>query len=162
MKIDINIFNPSSIESAIRQLDRYSKRLEKACAELTEELARVGAKVVDDRYAEANEDKLYVVYYASTKNGWEIVAEGENVVFIEFGTGDDTRNYRHLDIGAEISKGSWSASEGTGTYARHGHWHYKGVDYKGTSPTWGFYYAKVEMKEQVVNIAKEVFKKWLM
>lgn len=164
MQIDIDIFNPSSINKAIKELDRIANRLEKACSELAERIAKLGAQTVDNEYRAMSEDKPFDVYYAQMDKGWAIIAEGENVVFLEFGTGVYTTDYSHPDAKGlpPIEAGEWSKSEGSGVFARHGHWHYRKKYYEGTTATHGFYFAKQEMKEQAVLIAKEVFHKWLM
>ena len=163
MRIDINIFDDKSIDNAIKALDKYKRNLEKASAEIAERLAKLGAQTVDNAYHSVPEDKPFDVFYEPTKNGWLIVALGENVIFLEFGTGVYTTDYRHPEaVGLPpIEQGEWSKNEGSGVFVRHGHWHYRRKYYEGTIATQGFYFAKQEIKEQAYIIAREVFHKWL-
>ena len=166
MKITVDLFNPKSIDDAIKELERYSNRLESACMELAERLAKLGAQTVENEYRSASEEKQFVVECTQTDNGWTIIAEGENVVFLEFGTGVLTEDYEHPEaVGLpNISPGSYSQTEGRGNFVvgSHEYWYYRKKRYSGTIATHGFYFAKREMKEQAILIAREVFHKWLM
>lgn len=160
MKIKIDVLDRDSVASAIDKLNLYSKGIDDKISQIIEILTKLGTEIVEYSYSLSLEE--YDVSCQVKGNSSMIMAEGDNVIFLEFGTGSYTED--HTDdmetFGLPpIFGGSWSATEGSGVYARYGHWHYKGVDYQGTNPTRGFYFASKEIKEQAVNIAKRIFKK---
>ena len=160
MKIRLNVLDPDSIDRAITQIKEYKKDLERKAEEVIFELANMGKEIVDTQFSISGED--YDISCETNGKYAMIIAEGENVVFLEFGTGVDTvaPDPEMESVGLPpIYAGAWSETEGSGVFARHGHWHYKGVDYTGTMATKGFYFASKEIKEQAVNVAKKVFKK---
>ena len=57
-----------------------------------------------------------------------------------------------------IADGSWSATEGTGEYAKYGSWHHKKQKYVGVAPTLGMYNASRVMRDFVAQYVKEVMK----
>ena len=63
----------------------------------------------------------------------KVLAEGEDVFFLEFGIGDDTYpgggDFAEQS-GVDVSPGSWSRAH-NGPYSRHGHWHYSKRFYYG-------------------------------
>ena len=162
--IKVNIFDESSIDRAIDELKKCSKDVKSKAERIADELARIGAKVVDDNYRKSHEED-YVVYYLTQqdigKSKCLIVAEGENVMFLEFGTGvytDDFSDEFEHDTLPPIFGGSWSQSEGMGHFRPdHQFWYYNRHKYEGTLPMMGFYFATKEMKEQAENIVRKEF-----
>ena len=163
MKINVNLFDPKQIDSAIRRIEKTSKAIETLSNTLAEKLAKIGCEVVSEEYtamADFYESKPFVVETIKTDEGYAIIATGENVMFLEFGAGDMVEDYEHPEADLPpIESGEWSRTEGSGVYDRHGFWHYRRKLFRGTYATKGFYYASEEMKEQAVKIAKEVFSK---
>ena len=159
MNLRLNILKPDEIQDTADKLRDYAKKLKKAEDEILYQLAELGAKEVEISYAGADEEKEYDVYFRQTENGYVIIAEGENVVFLEFGTGIDTENYPDNQFTeADVYPASWSWSEGSGTFYRYGYWHYKRKLYYGTPAYKGFYFAKKEMVEQADKIIKRVLR----
>lgn len=160
MKIKVNIYDPDSIKDAIDQVNSYSKWLETKIEEIISRLADLGEQIVDSHYSQSGE--AFITYCEKNRDSAMIIAVGDNVVFLEFGTGFDVQDKRE-DLGMEteglpeIYGGSWSETEGRGTFARHGHWHYRNVDYTGTEARLGFYFASKAIRDKAVEIAKEVF-----
>lgn len=162
MKIKITL-DKDSIDTAIAQVKAYKKSLNAKVERIVEELANMGARIVESQYAIPMDDSDYDVSCIVNGNNAMIIAEGDGVIFLEFGTGVDVTD-KTQEFGMEteglppIYPGSWSETEGSGVFAKHGHWHYKGVDYTGTMATMGFYFASKEIREKAVNVAKKVFR----
>ena len=162
--IKVNLLKENSIDRAIAELQKYTERLTKRAEKIANDLTKIGAKIVDDRYKMSHEE--YVVYYLTAKDRGKktclIVAEGENVMFLEFGTGiytDDFSDEFDHDTLPPIFGGSWSQTEGMGHFRPdHQYWYYNRVKYQGTLPMMGFYFATKEMKEQAETIVREAFK----
>lgn len=166
MKITIDIFNQQSLNNALIALEKICLNIESACNEITERLAKIGRQVVEAEYLSAMDEKPFEVTIEQTNKGYMVIATGENVVFLEFGTGVLTEDYegRESELPILIQPGSWSQTEGRGNFVvgSHEYWYHNRKKYSGTIATKGFYFAKQEMKEQAKIIAKEVFHKWLM
>lgn len=163
MKININLFDPKSIDNAIKEIERYRDNLHKACEEIARRLAEIGAEVVKQSYSIT--DELVNVEPVKTETGYAIIAKGENVVFLEFGTGIFTEDYEHPNATGlpNIAPGSWSQTEGKGHFipGEHEYWYYNHKKYSGTVATQGFYFAKKKMVEQATQIIREELHKWL-
>lgn len=161
MKIKVNVFDPASIDNAISQIKAYRNSLQSKIETIVERLAILGTQVVEYQYGLSHED--FEVSCITNGNSSMIIAEGDNVVFLEFGTGVYTEDHSS-EMEAEglppIFAGSYSQTEGMGHFRPdHQYWYYEGIKYAGTLPTQGFYFASKEIKEQAVEIAKKVFKK---
>lgn len=163
MRIRVNLLSEDSVKEALKQIKDYTKEVERRANEVISYLVEKGSRIVDAQYSLVDEDKPYEVYCLVNGNSAMIIAEGENVVFLEFGTGVDVRDYTSGEMETEglppIYSSSWSQLEGTGTFYRHGHWHYNGKDYTGTMATQGFYFASKEIREHAVEEAKRIFRK---
>ena len=163
LKIKVNVFDPDSIQNAIDQLNLYKKTLQPKMNEIIEKLAVIGKQIVDYQYSGGTETDFYEVYCITNGNNAMIIAEGDGVMFLEFGAGVYTSDYT-AELATEglppIFPGSYSQTEGRGFFRPgHEYWFYQHKKYVGAYPTRGFYMASVEMKEQAVEIAKKVFKK---
>lgn len=83
------VLTTESINSAIKELKAYQKSLPKKAKQLAIELAETGASEAESRFASA----LYAgtndssVEIQKTRDGAAVVASGNAVAFIEFGTG---------------------------------------------------------------------------
>lgn len=161
MKLKINVFDEKSVEDAIAKINDYSKTLQGKADEIVARLTEIGRQVVDYQYSLSHEE--YEVSCIVKGNSSMIIAEGDNVMFLEFGTGvytDDHTEEMEAEGLPPIFAGSYSQSEGMGHFRPdHQYWYYEGVKYQGTLPLQGFYFASKEIREQAVEIAIKVFKK---
>lgn len=157
MKINITL-DSASIDKAIQRIESYQKSIQSKANKLLMRLADIGVAEVQNCFAATNyhgdggEPKIY---REKTENGYKVVADGDDVLFIEFGTGDAA--FYPEDVGINVYPGSWSSTEGTGEYAKYGSWHHKKVKYRYSDPALGFVRAKAEILYQAPTIAKEIF-----
>lgn len=164
MRIRVNLLSEDSVREAIKQIRYYRKEVQRRANEVVSVLARMGTEIVDTQFSIVNEHDPPEVYCLVNGNSAMIIAEGDNVVFLEFGTGVDVTD-KTQELGMEteglppIYAGSWSETMGRGTFARYGWWHYKGQLYTGTMATQGFYFASKEIREKAVEEAKRIFRK---
>lgn len=161
MKIKIKL-SRDSVDEAITQVKAYRRNLPNKTEEILTKLANMGKQIVDFRFSLTGEE--YDVSCIVNGNNAMIIATGDNVVFLEFGTGvgviDKTEEFGMETAGLPpIYSGSWSETEGSGVFARHGYWHYNGHFYAQTMATQGFYFASKEIRDKAVEEAKRVFKK---
>lgn len=160
----------SSIKNAVKELRQYSAWVQSKEAELRSRLAELGRSIAEIRFNSvipSNGDSI-TVRVDDNGNTATIYAEGEQVAFIEFGTGAKL-GYGHpkpyVD-GQTFGPGTWS----DGPEGKH-HWNemtkdgkYKGWWYGedgkhtyGNQPAMAMYMAVNEITANVTRIAKEVF-----
>lgn len=162
MKLVIDPFDNKSIVEAEKQVRRYQKDFLKKESEFIRRLKELGVSVATVGFASADYDGLNDVLIAETQSGNRatVIAYGETVGFIEFGTG--------------VKYPEWDGSNTDYTPPKHGTYGKgKGANPKGwwfsTSPgssrhTYGnppaeaMLTARNTMIEQVVQIAKEVWR----
>lgn len=164
MKIRVNLLSEDSVSEALKQIRDYKKEVQRRANEVVSQLAQMGTQIVDTQFSIVAEQDPPEVYCLVNGNSAMIIAEGDNVVFLEFGTGVDvTDKTKELGMETEglppIYSGSWSETEGRGVFSRFGYWHYKGQLYTGTMATQGFYFASKEIRERAVEEAKRIFRK---
>ena len=163
MQIQIDILDPSSIEKAIKQIEDYQKSLDSKLKELAERLCKIGIPIVSVNYLngmdEGNAD--FDVYVEPTEKGCKLVAEGQDVCFLEFGAGTTTKYYK--GEGQEglppIYPGSYSRENGIlgGSFDLYGYWFWNGDKYVNLEPKLGLYRASEEMQQKAIQEARKIF-----
>ena len=157
-EIVIDPFNPIAVDAAIREIREHEKWVKKKSMELCKRLAEIGANVASIHFASGNDDVNVTV--EPINNGYAVVARGQSVCFLEFGTGIAAGNgydTNEITPPVPIEPKSWSNTKGTGEFAKYGSWHYQGEKYTMTVPRMGMYHASVETKRLMEQIAQEVF-----
>ena len=160
------MFDTNTIDAALAQVNAYKKALRQRAVvnEIMEELARIGVQVVDYQYSTVDND--CTVGYKKQGKNYVVVAEGYDVMFVEFGTGVMTSESTASQMDAAwvsqfVQPGMWSQTEGAGHFipGEHEYWYYEGKKYEGTPATNGMYYATKEMKKEVERIVRKALKK---
>lgn len=163
MKIVINPFDKKSIDAALKAVQQYKKDFKVKEREFVRRLAEVGVRVAQSGYATADYDGVndVVVSMEKTASGYIVVASGETVGFIEFGTGV---KYPEWDnTGMEYTPPA-HGTYGKGQGKNHWGWWFKGNDGAAARHTFGnppaeaMLTARNEMIERVTQIAREVWK----
>jgi hypothetical protein len=146
-----------SCNKAIEELKKYQKEIKPKLDEVCRRVAEVGR---DEALSIINGIRLQDgnaverVDVVPTDNGYKLVMEGEDVYFIEFGTGDGVS--AHYDVSVPVAWGSWSAEHSQMLWNK-GLWYYDNVRYTGTTAYMPMYYAERKMREEAPRIVKEVF-----
>ena len=144
---------------ALNELKKYQREINPKLDEICKRLAEIGR---DEAISIVNQIRLAegnVVERIETvpiDNGWKIVMSGEDVYFIEFGTGDGVEP--HYDTTVPVAWGTWS-SEHNEVLWKQGFWYYDKVRYTGTPAYMPMYYAEKAMRENVKRVTQEVFGK---
>lgn len=163
MKIVIDPFDKKSITAAIKKLEQYEKEFNAKETEFIRRLTEIGVSVAETGFAIADYDGVNDVLIAETQNGPRaaIIAYGETVGFIEFGTGVKFREYNSSDTeftppphgsygkGKGANPKGWYFSQGEGAAGRHTF---------GNPPAEVMLTARDVMIERVVRVAREVWK----
>lgn len=147
--MDIEI---TGISSAREMLERYANLREKLL-EIAKQLCEIGEPII-----KATHGNHAVIMTQPTEKGYKISAEGEDVLFIEFGTGRMAGEQAALydKVPSVVGEGTWSETHAQ-MYSRYGFWVFAGEIYHYTPPHPAFYYAYEAMVEALPKIASEVF-----
>lgn len=152
----------SSIANAIKELKSYQKELNRKQKLLTERLATIGAREASVRFATAMYDGVndVNVNLRRVKNGWAIVAKGQSVCFIEFGSGvyhNPSEPYPNPRPDGVVGIGQYGKGKG-----KRQLWVYyddsgEKVFTRGNPASLSMWYATEEMRRSILQIAREVF-----
>lgn len=163
MKLRINPYDKTSIDAAIKQLKMYSKDFRDKEEEFVRRLKGIGVSVAEAGFSTAEYDGINDVAVTETQAGNRaaVIAYGETVGFIEFGTGDKFREWDGSDTkytppahgtygkGQGKNAHGWYFKQNEGAAARHTY---------GNPPAEAMLTARDRMIESVVQIAREVWK----
>ena len=167
MRINIEL-SQKSIQSAIKQIENYRDKLIRKNREFVKRLGEVGIPVIDSNIAVAagDSDKTHDAYIKINSFGdyaqATLIVSGKDLLFIEFGAGvhyNGAVGSSPHPFGA--SKGYTIGSYGKGNGSKDAWYYYADtgeiVKSQGTQATMPVYKAGVEMRQQMLKIAKEVF-----
>lgn len=152
----------SQVENLIDQINEFPKVL----ADIGAEQAQTGfdnyQAITEYGDADGYDRSPVNVSATKTKEGAEIVASGEEVVFAEYGTGvatdDQGRAYSNItNPPVDVSEGSYSR-ENAEVYEKHGYWHYGGTLYYGSYPTYAMTNTIEELRNGTEDIARTHFR----
>lgn len=182
--ININLFDPKSIQAAVKAIRDYENSLEYKCRLLAETLAEKGVEIarvqIADLDAIFNQELLrsiHTEYVGSVKGGgvWAVVTGTDHALFVEFGTGQmGAENPYPYDLPEGVT---WKYNSGKtirqalqdievhgSTYVKAGeyYWSYIGDDgklhiTKGMPSRPFMYLTAIELREIVSQTAKVVF-----
>lgn len=145
MKLD-----PKEIRKAAQALREYATKLEDSTEEIQSKLCRVAA---------AEAAKHFDEDVTVTPAGDRVIAEGESVVFQEFGAGARVFNpYPDGgDVGIEVRQGAYSDLH-YGEYAQNAYefWHHDGKVYEYVEPRNGLFHGMMQALEDAPDIVREV------
>ena len=163
MRITINPFDKKSISAALKQVQRYEKEFYAKEREFIRRLTELGVSIAQVGFDMADYDGTNDVLIAQTQNGNRaaIIAYGETVGFIEFGTGVKFPEYSSAGLdykppahgtygkGKGKNPHGWYFKQSDGAKARHTY---------GNPPAEAMLTARNTIIEQVTQIAREVWK----
>ena len=155
-KIKLSL-SDKGIDGAIKELEEYKSKIERKSKLLTQRLAQLGASVASLSFSRAfynGDNDVVISVEPRGENGYAIIASGEAVCFIEFGTGVGANHPQGAERG--FTPGSWSIDHEQ-QYSKKGYWYYNGQKMIGSTPGRGMYDAAKEIRSQIEQIAREVF-----
>ena len=163
MKITIDPFDRKSISAAIKRLEQYERDFKAKESEFVRRLKELGVSVATTGFSMADYDGTNDVLIAETQSGPRalVVAYGETVGFIEFGTGVKFREYD--SAGLEFTPPA-HGTYGKGKGKNPKGWYFKqhegaaGRHTYGNPPAEAMRTARDTMIEQVTRIARDVWK----
>lgn len=152
----------SGIQKIQDELMVYRKWQEEKAWELAERLAALGATVASIRFSRAvyTGKKDVEVTVEALPNGYKVKADGESVLFIEFGSGV-TYGYGHPEAG-EFGMGPGTYPDGKGHWDDPKGWYLPksagGGHTFGNPPAMPMYEARKAIEQELPRIVKEVFR----
>ena len=152
----------SGIQKIQDELVVYRKWQEEKALELAERLASLGATVASIRFSRAvyTGKKDVEVTVEELPNGYKVKADGESVLFIEFGSGV-TYGYGHPEAG-EFGMGPGTYPDGKGHWDDPKGWYLPksagGGHTFGNPPAMPMYEARKAIEQELPRIVKEVFR----
>ena len=171
MKIKLNL---SDVETSIKKLETYKKDLRNKQKILLMRLGEIGFNVTEVRFRQAiydgTNDVVVQAPYWTEDDKLILSATGKVVTFIEFGTG-----IRYLQIhpkAAELGAVRGQYGKGKGKNQSWAYYGEAGTNGKivredahgnvilthGNPPAQAMYEATIEMRNKILDIAKEVFR----
>ena len=162
MKIRVDPFDKASINAAIKQVQEYKKDFLAKEEIFVKRLAEIGVSVATTGFAIADYDGIKDVTVRLEWNGNKavIIAEGETVGFIEFGTGIRNPEWDNSGMSYTPPKhGTYGKKRG----ARPHGWYFKSGEGAvqhtyGNPPAEAMRTARDVMIERIARIAREVFR----
>lgn len=164
MKITINPFDKASITKALKELEQYKKDFLAKEAIFVKRLAEIGVSVASTGFATADYDGVNDVQVTMTHGGTTatVIAYGETVGFIEFGTGVKFPEWDNSDMGYTPPQ---HGTYGKGYGKRPNGWYFKPNGTEGAAqhtygnpPAEAMRTARDIMVERVIQIAREVWR----
>lgn len=154
----------SGASEMLKGVLEFQKMIEQKTQELCQRCASIGLEVASLNYSQAdymgNNDTTVTV--VPVKNGYAVRANGEAVMFLEFGAGY-LMGYGHPEAGEfGMGPGTWPPAD-----PDHPHWNdargwylprWKGGGHTyGNSPSMAMYRARKEIEQNIKQIVTEVF-----
>lgn len=151
MSVSITVGGLNRVKKAVERIANVKAK----CLEIARRLCEVGEPII--RATHGNHASVTV---EQTSNGYSVRADGEDILFIEFGAGDRAgeNNDQYDEVPAVAHPGTWSDTHAQ-MYSRYGFWVFAGKIYHYTDPHPAFYEAYKAMVKALPQIAKEVFGK---
>lgn len=156
--VPLSVSGIRRIQDELKEYQRWQKGKAK---ELAERLAMLGATVASIRFSRAiyTGEKDAVVTVEAVTNGYKVKANGESVLFIEFGAGI-TYGSGHPEAG-QFGMGPGTYPDGKGHWNDpNGWWIPKsagGGHTYGNPPAMPMYEARKAIEQELPRIVKEVF-----
>ena len=145
MQVSITGFD--SMINAVNRFRNIGERLER----IAKRLCEVGEPIIRQTHGHHAR-----VWYEQLQDGYRIVAEGQDILFIEFGAGDmaGTTSVLYDQVPVVVRRGSWSETHAQ-QYSTQGFWFFGGKMYRETVPHPAFYYAYQAMVQALPQIVSE-------
>lgn len=161
-EIVIDIFDIGSIANGLKEIENYANKLNEKANEICKRLADIGLEVATLKFLTAEYPTTHdiEVRVEPYMDGYKVIAEGTDVLFVEFGTGQIHANEYGNKYNLPV--GSWSdGPEGKGHWDNpNGWWYPGGGDERtfGNPPAMAMWEAEKQSIAQLPQIVKEVFK----
>lgn len=152
----------SGLDETMASLERLN-RLHDALVEACRELCEKAEQVVIRRYSlfpESGNDEFETIV-EDIPNGCRLVVTGEDIGFLEFGTGIYASADEFADtVDYEVAPGSWSDLHSQQFREGHWYWYFRGEATEGMPPTRGMHQAYEEIANSIDEVVKRKIEEW--
>ena len=164
--LNINIFDPLSIERACAEIDKLEKLVDKNTNSLVTEVTNIVQNKIQNNYEgvgsvdgiETNDLNPSISQERISDKEKAVVVSGESVLFVEFGTGitkaDSPEARSVLESSGVVGHGEY----GRGNGANPDGWYLNGHKTMGLNAVTPVYRARKEALEALPNMLKDRFK----
>lgn len=154
--IRINGLDRHSVRNAITELKKFQADFDSKMNQVCERLAHIGEVRASAMFSNAAYDGTNDVSVRAEQygTGWRVVASGNAVLFIEFGSGVKM-GYGHPNPQGygpgtyPSDKGNWNKPNGW--------WYAHGKHTFGNPPAAAMYYAEQDIRAEIERVVSEVF-----
>lgn len=165
-KISISL-DRNSLMNAAYELEAHRKGVKEKADHLTNRLALIGLRIADAVYnsafTEYDGKNDVIVKVEKTEKGYKVIASGQAVLFLEFGSGA-TLGYGHpYASGYGMGPSTWSLGpQGKGHWDNPNGWWFtneegESVHTMGNAPAKAMFQAEQEIIRSIKTIVEEVF-----
>ena len=157
--VDLDPFDPASVRNANREMRKLLREFDKKVDVFLADIAVIGQKAAQGAYGGGG---AVTVTVQPIDNGYAIIANGDAVVFLEFGAGDAVdQSDRYVSVveaegGFDIRPGSWS-EQNAQQYSTLGYWIFGGQKYTEVQPRNGMQVAYEAIMQDMRNAAQRAF-----
>lgn len=151
---------PVSCYHAKQTIDAYARRendrLDKVCKRLAEEGARE-ARLHSMMSKDYGNDDVNISV-EKMENGYKVVMSGQDIYFVEFGTGMYAGEYAGdaSNVSVGIMPADYSDTHAQ-QYSKKGYWFHDNVFYRGTPAEMPMYWAGKRIREIMPKVIKEIY-----
>lgn len=144
-----------SCNAAVKELQEYQKKIKPKIDEVCRRLAEIGAQEARGHISGAHGNGAVSIMAVPMPNGYKVVASGQDVYFVEFGTGNNVSPHGE-SVSVPVYPGSWSEGHAK-QFSEKGFWFYGGERLEGTPAEMPMYYAGRAIRENAKRVVQEVF-----
>ncbi len=159
------------IGDLLQYLELYKELLVQRMAEFVQALLEIGQQVAEANSSPAGDAtaapsfRFEVTVNADSVEG-KLIGEGQDITFIEFGSGylyngnlHDSPHPKGKKLGMTIGDfpGDYKATRGSSLGASYNGWYHDGVKHYGVKAGMPLYNATLEIQERAAEVAKQVF-----
>lgn len=154
-RILIDYLDQSSIDNAISELNNEKTAFERDTHQVLKQLADIAKNAIQQAFGSAA-----TVSVQQITDGYSVSANGDAIIFLEFGAGDmtDSSDRYASSMPFPVRPGSWSSSaDGSKMYSRFGFWVFGGRQYRYIMPRNGMQKGYEAIIQNIQNVANSVF-----
>ena len=152
----------NDLNSFIKNLQTLEKNIKQLPDEICKEAANLGKEYLEEEYSQATPDQTIdisnrQISVEKTDKGYQLLAKGKELVYEEFGTGEEGKSYPHPEKNKyplnDYNSGP-VVSKNINKYGRH-YWYYNGYSEGNPSGAEMFNTARFLKEKGIKDISRQ-------